>query len=160
MDKFETNVMAWCKECNNIKTDKILVCGEENENNLIDFVCTECKESIYQIYNNNKFRTKKCPNCKQIVSKILDGSCNHVECKCKKHICFFEKCDVVCDTRFECYEHMRNIHENIYDTVYSGTNSDICEKSMTRGEIIFNISAWIMIFYFLGIIYTFFMYDT
>lgn len=53
-----------------------------------------------------KDQVKSCSACGHVIEKV-DG-CNHVECKCGKHVCwvcleFFSSSD-------ECYDHLRAIH--------------------------------------------------
>lgn len=51
-------------------------------------------------------QVKSCPWCGYVIEKV-DG-CNHIECKCGKHVCW------VCLEFFTCsdgcYNHLRNIH--------------------------------------------------
>ncbi|KAK7379495.1 hypothetical protein VNO80_04957 [Phaseolus coccineus] len=56
-----------------------------------------------------KDEVKSCLACGYVIEKV-DG-CNHVECKCGKHVCwvcleFFSASD-------ECYSHLRNVHRTI-----------------------------------------------
>lgn len=56
-----------------------------------------------------KDEVKSCLACGYVIEKV-DG-CNHVECKCGKHVCwvcleFFSASD-------ECYSHLRNVHKTI-----------------------------------------------
>ncbi|TKY47680.1 ATP-dependent RNA helicase DHX8/PRP22 [Spatholobus suberectus] len=66
----------------------------------------EDPDSSLKEWCRGKEQVKSCPGCGYVIEKV-DG-CNHVECKCGKHVCwvcleFFSSSD-------ECYNHLRNIH--------------------------------------------------
>ncbi|XP_044469788.1 ATP-dependent RNA helicase DEAH12, chloroplastic-like [Mangifera indica] len=56
-----------------------------------------------------KENVKTCPVCGYTIEKV-DG-CNHVECKCGKHVCWV--CLDYYNTAEDCYGHMRAIHMSI-----------------------------------------------
>ncbi|KAI4325978.1 hypothetical protein MLD38_031337 [Melastoma candidum] len=56
-----------------------------------------------------KEHVQRCPCCGFIIEKV-DG-CNHVECRCGKHICWM--CLEVYATSDDCYSHLRSIHNSI-----------------------------------------------
>ncbi|KAJ0039831.1 hypothetical protein Pint_27628 [Pistacia integerrima] len=56
-----------------------------------------------------KENVKTCPVCGYTIEKV-DG-CNHVECKCGKHVCWV--CLDYYSTADDCYGHMRAIHMSI-----------------------------------------------
>ncbi|XP_027335106.1 ATP-dependent RNA helicase DEAH12, chloroplastic-like [Abrus precatorius] len=63
-------------------------------------------DSSLKEWCKGKEQVKSCSACGYVIEKV-DG-CNHVECKCGKHVCwvcleFFSSSD-------ECYNHLRNIH--------------------------------------------------
>nr|KYP75765.1 putative pre-mRNA-splicing factor ATP-dependent RNA helicase [Cajanus cajan] len=53
-----------------------------------------------------KDQVRCCPACGYVIEKI-DG-CNHVECKCGKHVCWV--CLEFYTSSDECYNHLRDIH--------------------------------------------------
>lgn len=60
-------------------------------------------------WTSGKENVKRCPVCGYTIEKV-DG-CNHVECKCGKHICW--ACLDVYQTSEDCYNHMRSVHQDI-----------------------------------------------
>ena len=69
----------------------------------------EDPDSSLKEWCKGKEHIKSCPGCGFTIEKV-DG-CNHVECKCGKHVCwvcleFFVSSD-------DCYNHLRNIHMTI-----------------------------------------------
>lgn len=66
---------------------------------------------------------KKCPQCDVLIEKT--EGCNHMSCRCGAHICW--RCMAVSDHRgpfngTTIYEHMNNVHGNIYEQVPVGIN--------------------------------------
>lgn len=59
-------------------------------------------------WKKGKEHVKNCPSCGYTIEKV-DG-CNHIECKCGKHICWV--CLVSCDSSNDCYAHLRAVHES------------------------------------------------
>lgn len=59
-------------------------------------------------WKKDKEHVKNCPSCGYTIEKV-DG-CNHIECKCGKHICWV--CLVSCDNSNDCYAHLREVHES------------------------------------------------
>ncbi|XP_057428108.1 ATP-dependent RNA helicase DEAH12, chloroplastic-like isoform X2 [Lotus japonicus] len=53
-----------------------------------------------------KEQVKSCSACGYVIEKV-DG-CNHVECKCGKHVCWV--CLEIFLSSDECYNHLRTIH--------------------------------------------------
>lgn len=61
-------------------------------------------------WRNGRENVRNCPaNCGFVIEKV-DG-CNHVECKCQKHVCW--SCMDFFDTSEGCYSHLRAVHESI-----------------------------------------------
>ncbi|KHN31399.1 Hypothetical protein glysoja_023053 [Glycine soja] len=56
-----------------------------------------------------KEQVKCCSACGYVIEKV-DG-CNHVECKCGKHVCWV--CLEFFSTSNDCYDHLRTIHLTI-----------------------------------------------
>ncbi|XP_014493823.2 ATP-dependent RNA helicase DEAH12, chloroplastic isoform X1 [Vigna radiata var. radiata] len=69
----------------------------------------EDPDSSLMEWRRGKDEVKSCLACGHVIEKV-DG-CNHVECKCGKHVCW------VCLEFFggsdECYSHLRNVHTTI-----------------------------------------------
>ncbi|KAJ4963552.1 hypothetical protein NE237_023491 [Protea cynaroides] len=61
-----------------------------------------------QEWCKGKEQVKRCPACGYTIEKV-DG-CNHIECKCGKHICWV--CLELFKTSDKCYDHMRSTHED------------------------------------------------
>jgi ATP-dependent RNA helicase DHX8/PRP22 len=66
-------------------------------------------DSSLKEWCKGKEQVKSCFACGQIIEKI-DG-CNHVECKCGKHVCWV--CLEIFTKSDECYDHLRTIHMTI-----------------------------------------------
>ncbi|RHN65635.1 putative RNA helicase [Medicago truncatula] len=63
-------------------------------------------DSSLRDWCKGKEQVKNCPACGHVIEKV-DG-CNHIECKCGKHICWV--CLEFFTTSGECYSHMDTIH--------------------------------------------------
>lgn len=66
----------------------------------------EDPDSSLKEWCRGKEHVKNCPGCGYTIEKV-DG-CNHVECKCGKHVCWV--CLEFFGTSDDCYNHLRNIH--------------------------------------------------
>ncbi|XWS44977.1 hypothetical protein CRYUN_Cryun15aG0096200 [Craigia yunnanensis] len=66
----------------------------------------EDPDSSLKEWCKGKEQVKTCPVCGFTVEKI-DG-CNHVECKCGKHVCWV--CLEFFSTSEDCYGHLRAVH--------------------------------------------------
>ncbi|GAB2283276.1 hypothetical protein Dimus_017797 [Dionaea muscipula] len=60
-------------------------------------------------WRKGKDYVKTCPVCGYTIEK-LEG-CNHIECKCGRHICWF--CLDHFHSSDDCYAHLRSIHQGI-----------------------------------------------
>ncbi|RWR92465.1 ATP-dependent RNA helicase DEAH12, chloroplastic-like protein [Cinnamomum micranthum f. kanehirae] len=60
-------------------------------------------------WRKGKDDVKNCPSCGYTIEKA--EGCNHMECKCGKHICWF--CLECFDASDECYGHLRTVHFSI-----------------------------------------------
>ena len=69
----------------------------------------EDPDSSLKEWCRGKEHVKCCPACGYTIEKV-DG-CNHVECKCGKHVCWV--CLEFFGSSDECYNHLRNIHMTI-----------------------------------------------
>ncbi|XP_021897423.1 ATP-dependent RNA helicase DEAH12, chloroplastic-like isoform X1 [Carica papaya] len=69
----------------------------------------EDPDSSLKEWCRGKENVKACPICGYTIEKV--EGCNHVECKCGKHICW------VCLEFFansnDCYDHLRSVHMSI-----------------------------------------------
>ncbi|XP_077221546.1 ATP-dependent RNA helicase DEAH11, chloroplastic-like [Tasmannia lanceolata] len=66
----------------------------------------EDPDSSLKEWRKGKGNVKNCPNCEYTIEK--GEGCNHIECKCGKHICWV--CLESFDTSDDCYGHLRSIH--------------------------------------------------
>lgn len=69
----------------------------------------EDPDSSLKEWCKGKEHVKSCPACGYTIEKV-DG-CNHVECKCGKHVCWV--CLEFYGSSDDCYNHLRNIHMTI-----------------------------------------------
>lgn len=73
--------------------------------------CEMAGRDISEEYINNSKDIRRCPSCQTPIYK--DGGCNHVSCRCGKHICW--RCTGVFATSELCYRHMRDQHGGLFD---------------------------------------------
>ncbi|RZB73200.1 ATP-dependent RNA helicase DEAH12, chloroplastic-like [Glycine soja] len=66
----------------------------------------EDPDSSLKEWCRGKEQVKCCSACGYVIEKV-DG-CNHVECKCGKHVCWV--CLEFFSTSNDCYNHLRTIH--------------------------------------------------
>jgi hypothetical protein len=59
---------------------------------------------------------KRCPSCRAMIEKT--EGCNYMTCRCGAHICW--RCMNVFQTPQDTYEHLRTVHEGIYDEAPAG----------------------------------------
>ncbi|KAJ4967587.1 hypothetical protein NE237_019436 [Protea cynaroides] len=62
-----------------------------------------------QEWCKGKEQVKGCPACGYTIEKV--EGCNHIECKCGKHICWV--CREFFNSSDKCYEHLRSVHQAI-----------------------------------------------
>lgn len=62
-------------------------------------------------WRKGKEQVKDCPSCSHTIEK--SEGCNHISCRCGKHICWV--CLEVFAGSEDCYEHLRSVHQTIYD---------------------------------------------
>ncbi|KMT08595.1 hypothetical protein BVRB_6g138750 [Beta vulgaris subsp. vulgaris] len=65
--------------------------------------------SLREWWRGKEEYVKRCTTCGHTIEKA--EGCNHVECKCGKHLCWV--CLESFDDSDECYSHLRNIHHGI-----------------------------------------------
>ena len=73
--------------------------------------CEMAGRDLSEEYINNGRDIRRCPHCNTPIFK--DGGCNHVSCKCGRHICW--RCMNVSLTSEACYAHMRALHGGIFE---------------------------------------------
>ncbi|KAF8404659.1 hypothetical protein HHK36_009547 [Tetracentron sinense] len=66
----------------------------------------EDPDSSLREWCKGKEQVKSCPVCGYMIEKV-DG-CNHIECKCGKHICWV--CLECYSSSDDCYGHLRSVH--------------------------------------------------
>ncbi|KIP03357.1 hypothetical protein PHLGIDRAFT_243798 [Phlebiopsis gigantea 11061_1 CR5-6] len=73
--------------------------------------CEMAGRDLSEEYINNGRDIRRCPHCDTPIFK--DGGCNHVSCKCGRHICW--RCMSVFLSSGDCYTHMRERHGGIFE---------------------------------------------
>ncbi|KIP03366.1 hypothetical protein PHLGIDRAFT_110981 [Phlebiopsis gigantea 11061_1 CR5-6] len=73
--------------------------------------CEEARHDLSEEYIDSSDDIRRCPSCQTPIFK--DGGCNHVSCRCGKHICW--RCMQVFPKSDLCYQHMRDDHGGCFD---------------------------------------------
>ncbi|KAI3847996.1 hypothetical protein MKX03_001108 [Papaver bracteatum] len=60
-------------------------------------------------WRKGKENVKTCPKCGYTIEK--EEGCNHIECRCRVHICW--ECLESFDCSDDCYNHLRDVHKSI-----------------------------------------------
>uniref|UniRef100_A0A1D1XVN8 RNA helicase n=1 Tax=Anthurium amnicola TaxID=1678845 RepID=A0A1D1XVN8_9ARAE len=69
----------------------------------------ENPDTSLEEWRMGKYNVKDCPACGHTIEKT-DG-CNHVECRCGKHICW--ECLEQFENSDDCYAHLHSIHQSL-----------------------------------------------
>lgn len=99
-------IYAWCKDCGHAKQFMERVCAQAVPMEISDWECEDCEEAKGP---QNRMKIRPCPGCGIETEKV--SGCDHLECPCGTHWCFFcgEKQD-----EDGIYSHMSETHGGYY----------------------------------------------
>lgn len=101
-------IYAWCVRCGHAKQYLERVCARGAPPELSDFKCEPCNFNP-----TDAGKVQMCPGC-GVATQKTDG-CNHIECMCGQHWCWF--CGKK-STEEEIYPHMEEEHGSYYNNNY------------------------------------------
>ncbi|KAI1880523.1 hypothetical protein JX265_000763 [Neoarthrinium moseri] len=106
-----TWIYGWCNGCGFAKRFMERVCAQGAPAEVSHWDCEACIENKAASSSDAERRanTRHCPSC-DVATQKLSG-CDHIECACGAHWCFF--CGKACELD-DIYEHMQDEHGGFY----------------------------------------------
>ncbi|CAK1363682.1 unnamed protein product [Cercospora beticola] len=104
-----TWIYGWCITCGTSKEYMERVCAQGSPDAIENWSCEECEEAKATSGSQPKHIRKECPACGVMTEKA--GGCDHIECVCGAHWCFFCGKEQDLDG---IYSHMSEAHGGYY----------------------------------------------